>query len=351
MKKSRSTEVIEDQRRHIVEKVIGDMKRGGLRWSEPYLTSLSPQNPVTGTVYKGGNRLHLAFAAFTRGYEDPRWCTFNQIRDKGWHLKRGAKAAPIEKWREVTVKKDGTTSDEKTQDEKKDTFSFMRLVGYWNVFNAQEIEGIPAITAPKHTKDYTAKIADDLIVSSRCPVREHPIYAGTAAYTPSRDYIMIAPRDTFLSDETFTRVLLHEMTHATGHSSALGRASSTKFGSPEYAEEELVAELGALFLCSDLGIQGKDLRGTHYENHVAYLKSWLEALEDDPAYLFKAASKADKADAFILGRYEDVINHDLSPEAEISKETSLEHVATDMRQAAEASWIGPSDIGAMLTER
>ena len=143
--------------------------------------------------------------------------------------------------------------------------------------------------------DRTAAIADDLILSSRCPIVESMRYQGSAGYAPGSDRILIAPRETFLSDETFTRVLLHEMTHSTGHPSALNRGCNTDFGSPEYAQEELVAELGSLFLSADLGIQSADYEGEHYENHVSYLQSWMHALEDDPSYLFKAAAKADKA--------------------------------------------------------
>ena len=86
-------------------------------------------------------------------------------------------------------------------------------------------------------------------------------YQGSAGYAPGSDRILIAPRETFLSDETFTRVLLHEMTHSTGHPSALNRGCNTNFGSPEYAQEELVAELGSLFLSADLGIQSADYEG------------------------------------------------------------------------------------------
>lgn len=97
------------------------------------------------------------------------------------------------------------------------------------------------------------------------------------------------------------------MTHSTGHPSALNRGCNTNFGSPEYAQEELVAELGSLFLSADLGIQSADYEGEHYENHVSYLQSWMHALEDDPSYLFKAAAKADKAGTLIIGRYNDVL--------------------------------------------
>lgn len=219
--------------------------------------------------------------------------------------------------------------------EKEVTGHYLRCVGYWNVFNASEIEGIPAPPAPEHVSDRTAAIADDLILSSRCPIVESMRYQGSAGYAPGSDRILIAPRETFLSDETFTRVLLHEMTHSTGHPSALNRGCNTDFGSPEYAQEELVAELGSLFLSADLGIQNTDYEGEHYENHVSYLQSWMHALEDDPSYLFKAAAKADKAGTLIIGRYNDVLEKRRDRDVERAPEkVSLKGEVTAMKDAA-----------------
>lgn len=332
-KKSPAVERIEKQREQVVEKIIADMKRDGLRWSEPYLPTLSPHNPVTGTVYQGGNRIHLAFIGLSRGYTDNRWCTFNQINDKGWHLKKGAKSAIIEKWKSFAIREE----NEETGEEEI-TRHFLKLMGYWNVFNASEIEGIPPEAVPQHVSDRTAAIASDLIASSRCPVMESPAYLGKAAYAPLADRILIAPRDTFRSDESFTRTLLHEMTHSTGHPSALARSCNTDFGSPEYAKEELVAELGSLFMSADLGIQSADMEGEFYENHVSYLKSWIGALEDDPDYLFKAASQADKASTYLKERYDSVLERGIEKELEapeLAQEgVSLKSEAKAMRAAS-----------------
>lgn len=209
-------------------------------------------------------------------------------------------------------------------------------MGYWNVFNAEDIEGIPPENAPVHLNDRTATIAQNLEESSRCPIIESSGYLGSAAYSPATDRILIAPRETFRSDEAFTRVLLHEMTHSTGHPSALARELDTRFGSPSYAEEELVAELGSLFLSADLGIQNTELEGEFYENHVSYLQSWMNALENDPSYLFKAASKADHADTFIMERYEEELGKNIEIDApELEEEVSLAGESHDMASASE----------------
>lgn len=212
--KQTPTEIIDNQRQAVVEKIIEDMKRDGLRWAEPYLPSLTPHNPVSGTVYQGGNRVHLGFIGFMRGYTDNRWATFNQIKDAGWHVKKGAKSALIEKWKQFAFYKENEDTGEKEL-----AGRYPKLVGYWNVFNAEDIEGIPPENAPVHLNDRTATIAQNLEESSRCPVIENSGYLGSAAYSPATDRILIAPRETFRSDEAFTRVLLHEMTHSTGHPS------------------------------------------------------------------------------------------------------------------------------------
>ena len=136
--KQTPTEIIDNQRQAVVEKIIEDMKRDGLRWAEPYLPSLTPHNPVSGTVYQGGNRVHLGFIGFMRGYTDNRWATFNQIKDAGWHVKKGAKSALIEKWKQFAFYKENEDTGEKEL-----AGRYPKLVGYWNVFNAEDIEGIP----------------------------------------------------------------------------------------------------------------------------------------------------------------------------------------------------------------
>ncbi len=293
-------EVVGEARREVVEKVIEDMKRDGLRWSAPYLPTLSPSNPCTGTVYRGANRAHLGLVARIRGYEDSRWATFKQVSDAGWKVKKGAKSAVIEKWKRFSH-----WEDNKETGEKEIVGTYPKLVGYWRVFNAAEIDGIPPRPEPQRDEsERCSLIADAMIASSRCGVVESDLYLGQAGYAPATDQILIAPRETFTSDEGFTRVLLHEMTHSTGHSSALAREMDTSFGSESYAQEELVAELGSLFLSSDLGLQGLEMEGGFYDSHVCYLQSWLKALENDPSCLFRAASKAEKADAFIMERFE-----------------------------------------------
>ncbi len=292
-------DIIKDQRKQIVERVIEDMEKGGAQWIKPWSQHFAQQNAVSGHVYRGGNRIHLAFVSMIRGYDDPRWCTFNQAKSKGWKIKKGAKSAMIEHWKSftsVTENEDGDTVVSR----------FPKLVGYWRVFNACEIEGIPPmseLSLRESDANGAGEIADMLIESSRCPIDE-AFSIDQACYYPLADRIEMPHRLTFEGDEAFVRTLLHEMCHSAGHASALGRNMSGRFGSEAYAMEELVAELGAMFASADLGLGGTQPDPRHHEQHVAYIQSWMKALREDHSALFTAASKADDAASYILARAE-----------------------------------------------
>lgn len=123
-----------------------------------------------------------------------------------------------------------------------------------------------------------------------------------AYYSPSLDYINMPRNELFHSDEEFYSTLFHELTHSTGHASRLNRAPVTKsayFGSSDYSKEELVAEMGASFLCAEAGIVA-----TTIDNSAAYIKGWIAALKskDNRGLVIQAAAAAQKAADFILNR-------------------------------------------------
>ena len=318
--------LIQDNRKKLVDKIVEDMQQEELNWITPFLKTASPSNPITGTTYQGINRLHLTIIGMMQGYTDNRWCTFNQIKkQEGWKLKKGAKSAIIEHWKNFTL----TKEDEETG-ENIITAQFLRPVGYWRVFNASDIEGIPP-SIEQHITDPTQTIAQTLIQSSRCPIITGQLTHGYGGYAPIEDKIIMAPQNQYISDETYTRTLLHEMTHSTGHSSALNRDVLNTFGTPKYAFEELIAELGALFTAADLGIQTTTYDDAFYKSHIAYLQSWITTLNKDTNYLFQAAAQAEKATTYIQQRYQETLDHHQAKEQE---KPSLGDVAQESRQAA-----------------
>ena len=287
---------VSEQRREIVSRIVSDMETKDLGWTAELARHALPHNPLTGTVYRGGNRLILTVTSLCKGYDDPRWVTLRQADERGWgKLRKGAESAAIEKWKKRRIVVEN-------EDGEKESRTFMSCVGYWSVFNASEFEGAPEMECPPAPADAEMMgLVGLLLASSRCPVAEKP--AECASYSPLADRITMPPRRHFVSLEAFARTLLHEMGHSTGHASALDRQLLNGFGTEDYAFEELVAELGAVFSGAGLGLElGADTETEHYARHVSYLKSWVSRLSDDPDYLFKAASAASDASDYILGR-------------------------------------------------
>ena len=172
------------------------------------------------------------------------------------------------------------------------------IPSYFIVFNAEQINGIPEYKRQVLNESEKIKIANDFIKSSECPIRE--VAQDQAFYSPTEDEIILPLRSAFNSEEAFLRTTLHEMGHSTGHPDRLNRNLANKFGSPEYAKEELVAELTSVFTQAKLGLK---LEGEHFNNHTSYLKSWIKVLKEEPNELFKAASQAEKATERLYENY------------------------------------------------
>jgi len=306
---------IEDARKAVVEQVIADMGAQSFNWSYGWQRGFGPKNAVTGRLYTGGNRLYLAARATVKGFEDCRWCTYRQAQESGWQVKKGAKSAIVEHWGVVRAIIDTKTGKvvrylkkaEKNEEVKLGTSQRMKSWyapdALFNVFNGEDIDGIPPISEDDANAADGFEVADRLEDTSRCRVSE--ALRDGACYIPSLDRIEVPKRTQFKSPEGFSRTLLHEMTHSTGHETALDRNTRNFFGTPDYAFEELIAELGSMFAAAELGLGACKLgdEGGIYENHLAYLQSWISVLEKDPDKLFQAAHAAEKACSYIIERY------------------------------------------------
>ena len=318
--RGKTDDAIARSRAEIVSQITQAMERDGLAWAAEWKGCWSPVNPTTGRRYRGINRLALAAAMRREGFEDPRWCTFNQVRDAGWHVGRGAHATgAIEFWswyvptkafggdRVVTLERaerlvrDGRLPAEALEG----AFLAGRLS---HVFNGSQIVGMEPFDASAHApaEPEVERIADELIASSRCPVVEEA--TDRAFYRPSEDRIHLPRREQFMTIDGFARTVLHEMCHSTAR--AVERDVER---TPEgYAKEELVAELGSVFAAADAGLDmgrfaDADMGQTYLDNHAAYLRSWLGAIKDDPAALARAATSASKAADYMTDRHERLV--------------------------------------------
>lgn len=296
----------------IIEFVKESLNKGVVPWHQPW-TSSKPFNAVSGTEYKGHNQVVLSIVSGVKGYSDPRWVTFNQAKEAGWKIKRGSKATQLyyPLLYNTEMKRFITAEDFKGLDEegvkKLKEESTLRLK-YFNVFNADDILGIPKLEKSEmDTPQFSNDIAGDISKNIQNEMGLEIVHGGERAfYNPTQDNIAMPDKLTFESEMAYYDTLMHEMAHATGHSKRLNRDLSGSFGSVSYAEEELVAEFTSMFLSQDLGFekQAKEL-----ENNAAYIASWNQVLDEDPSLFVRAINNSNNAyhylyDAGKIGEYE-----------------------------------------------
>ena len=233
-----------------------------------------------GQPYTGINILSLWASAIEQGFAAPIWMTYRQATELGGHVRKGEKGSPV-------VYANSITRNETDADSGADVAHQIHFLKGYTVFNVEQIEGLP--------DQYTQLASPRLDAPARI-ARAERFFAATgvilshggnrAFYRPSTDTIVLPPFEAFRDAEAYYSTLAHESCHATSHPSRLARDfGSKRFGSESYAIEELVAELGAAFLCADL-----DLALEPREDHAAYLAHWLEVLKSDNRAIFTAAS-------------------------------------------------------------
>ena len=280
----------------VAEKLIEQLKQGTAPWQMPWKAGdgggMMPFNPTTGKRYKGINAIHL----LSQGRDDQRWLTFNQAKAAGAQVRKGEKSTSIQYWK---FEEEQTKRDENNKpvlDGKGDPVKVrVRLerpkMFMANVFNAEQIDGLPLYQKPAQTWNALER-AETILQASGADIRHG---GDRAYYRPSTDNIQLPDKAQFPSADNYYATALHELGHWTGHGSRLDRDLSHPFGSEGYAKEELRAEIASMILGDELGI------GHDPGQHVSYVQSWIKALQNDPLEIFRAASDAEKIQTFVLG--------------------------------------------------
>lgn len=280
----------------ITAKMVEMIERDGLLpWQKPWTSATradgrAPRNLVSNKAYRGMNFVILSMA----GFSSPYFVTFKQAQQLGGSVRKGEKGIPVVFWKFGTREVENPTTRE--LDNAK-TF----LCRYYTVFNVEQCDGLEvpadAIAAPSTVEPIAA--CESLL--ERYIGRPRVRIGNAAYYTPSLDYVTMPAIDTFVGAAEYYSTLFHEFVHSTGHPNRLNRqgiAHVERFGSESYSKEELVAELGAAFLCADAGVENAAVT----RNSAAYLKNWLHAIKADPKMLVMAAQQAQKAADMIAGR-------------------------------------------------
>jgi antirestriction protein ArdC len=225
--------------------------------------------------------------AANAGYQTPHYLTFKQALDLGGNVRRGEHGTKVYFVKQLQV------ADRNGEEGETRIVPMMRE---YTVFNVDQCENLPdSINTGKpmrvRNSDTRDGFTDDFLRSTGADIREGH---GEAFYVPSHDFISMPAFDAFKAANHFYNVTFHELTHWTAHKSRLDRDLKNRFGSRNYAAEELIAELGAAFLCAEFGIDG-DVR------NAGYIASWIELLKADKRAFFTACSKASKAADYLRG--------------------------------------------------
>lgn len=331
-------EIVMDSRKKLVNSIIENMKKGYM-WSPAWDTTvLRPYNPISDCYYAGCNRARLMMAAIDNDYKDPRWCTYNQAQEQGWAVKRGSQSVLLEKWifSEHKIQEDEFGNKVKVEIELE-----RPKVCYFRVFNGEQIHGIPSLELWKDP-DFEQAI-DITLKSSQCPITERADFH--AYYSPAQDEIFIPSRFSFKSPEAFLSTVLHEMSHSTGHPERINRPLFNTFGTPDYAREELRAELGSAFTKCDLHLP---LSNEQLQEHSSYMSSWIKILQEDPNEFFRACQDAEKISSYLYHNYERILEAEASPAAiAIEDKTPEERCRAGMKELG-YEWI-ETDPDSMAT--
>jgi len=279
----------------ITNRIIAELDRGVRPWLKPWNTANTTgriTRPLrhNGQPYSGINVVLLWSEAIDRGFLSPTWMTFRQALALGGHVRKGETGSTVVYANRVT-----RTETDANGDEVEREVPFLKA---YTVFCVDQVDGLPE---PYYAKvepiiDPVSRIehADAFCAATRADIR----HGGTqACYVVTSDHVQLPPFQTFHDAEAYYATLGHELVHWTRHPSRLKRDFGRKrWGDEGYACEELVAELGAAFLCADLAITPETR-----DDHAAYIASWLKVLRNDKRFIFSAAAHAQRAIDFLHG--------------------------------------------------
>jgi antirestriction protein ArdC len=284
---SKTQEKTFDIYQEVTNSIIDAIEAGVGRWKMPWysITEL-PRNVESTKEYRGINTLILWCQSIRRGYLAPEWGTYRQWSERHAQVRKGEKSTLVVFWK--VLDRDKKLEADEAADIETETAIGKQILfarGY-RVFNAEQVNGYHRESRPERPRLERIAIADQFFDSLGGTVRQ----SDHAAYQPRTDEVLMPPIEAFIAAEPYYSCLAHEYTHWTGASHRLNRSLSTRFGSEAYAAAELIAELGAAFLCATFGFST-----THHADHAAYIQNWLTLLKNDKKAIFNAAAHAQKA--------------------------------------------------------
>lgn len=280
----------------VTSRIISELEAGRLPWVQPWgMTGGTgpgmPRNAVTARNYSGVNVLILWAEVIAQGWPSQSWLTFRQAQDAGGCVRKGERGVAVVYADRFTPEAERERASREGGEAR--AVAFLKRFTVFNVAQCEGLsEGLAPDPAPLPEREIVP-LAEEVMAASGIDVR---IGGDRAFYVPSHDFVQVPPQPAFFEQVNYYQTCLHELTHATGHASRLARDLTNRFGSKDYAREELVAEMGSAFLCASLGI-------TPTVRHADYIGAWLDVLREDHRAIFRAASAASKAAEWLLARH------------------------------------------------
>jgi antirestriction protein ArdC len=273
----------------VTAKIIAHLEQGVRPWLRPWSVEHAAgriTRPLrsSGEPYNGINVLMLWCEACAKGFSCPIWMTYRQAKELGGQVRGGEHGALV-----VYANRFRKTETAGNGDQVEREIPFMK--GY-TVFNCEQIDGLPqhfyASASPPLPAPERIAAAEQFAAGTGAEIRHG---GNKALYAIQSDRVHMPPYETFSDAEGYYATLLHELVHWTGSHKRLAREFGRKrWGDATYAAEELVAELGAAFLCADLGVTPEPR-----DDHAAYIAQYLGVLKNDKRAIFTAAAHAQRA--------------------------------------------------------
>jgi antirestriction protein ArdC len=272
---------MKDIQERVTAQIISALEGGTAPWRKPWKGSAAPHNVTTGKTYQGINWFLLSMIG------GGGFLTYKQAQSLGGNVRKGEKGNPIIFWNFIEKKKaDGEIGK----------IAFLRS---YTVFSVSQCEGLE-LPAPETEGEAVPFVPIEKAEETIAKTGAEISHGGAMAfYRPATDQIQMPGKESFRTPEDYYSTAFHELAHWTGHTSRLARKGIedvAAFGSATYSKEELIAEMGAAFLCAEHGIDST------LENSAAYLQGWIKALRGDATLAISAAGAASKASNFILGK-------------------------------------------------
>jgi antirestriction protein ArdC len=286
----------------VTDQIIDRINRTGLLpWAQPWKVSAAaagtmPRN-ITGHEYRGVNVMLLSGIVEDTGCNI--FASLKQVNAAGGWVKQGVHGHQVIFWKWINV-------TGKDNEEKK-----IPLLRYYTVFNLSDTtlsDKWKKITPPAPT--FTEVKGREMIDNWK-EKPEIKNQGNRAFYHPAGDYIQLPAAGQFKSAAGYFATMAHECCHATGHAKRLARPgvmSPNFFGSHDYSFEELVAEIGAAYLCGRAGIVDQVI-----DNAAAYVKGWSDKLKDNTKWIVQAAAQAEKSARYILNEKTDYKKETTAP--------------------------------------